>query len=94
MNCGTKKKKMYKSYRKKKIRAFIFRMVLIMSIFFGGFVSGAYMFRNYGMQRVMDDRLKRLDLMKYDGRTDTFQPKDSLVMNKWDYYYIKFGKYN
>lgn len=44
--------------------------------------------------KVIESRAGDLDLMRYDSTKDEMVPKDSLRLDKFDFYYLKNGELN
>ena len=66
-------------------------IVLCIFVFIAGLAIGVRIMYNWGMQEIMDQRAKDLNLMQYDSCVAEMVPKDSLHLDNWDFYYLKYG---
>jgi hypothetical protein len=51
----------------------------------------AVIFYYVAVPKIIERRVKDLDLMQYNGEKDKFVSKDSLNISGWDVYYLQHG---
>ena len=66
-------------------------IILCIFIFIAGLVIGIRVMYDWGMQKIIDQRAKELNIMRYDSQVDKMVPKDSLHLDNWDFHYLKYG---
>lgn len=63
-------------------------------LFLIGFLIGTAVEVKVEAPKTLDKRMKDLDNMQYDGASDAFVLKDSVMLSADDFYYLKYGKVN
>lgn len=46
------------------------------------------------MPKIIERRMKDLNIMHYNGKFEKFVGKDDVKLNSWDLYYIQYGNLN
>jgi hypothetical protein len=54
----------------------------------------SFLYYQIQVPKVIEKRMKSLDLMEYDSKSDKFIMKDSILINSGDLNYIKYGTTN
>jgi len=56
-----------------------------------GEIVGYLVYVSFCMPNKIEQRMKDLNIMQYDGKADKFIPKDSVKLKSWELNYLIYG---
>ncbi len=66
-------------------------ILVFLSILILMFITYSIFFYYIIIPNIIERRARDLNFMRYENVEDKFVPKDSLLINYWDLYYLQYG---